>query len=74
MPGDVSVKYLFRKYYETIGPSRIIFGSDSSWFPRGFVLEYLQDQMRDCLDLNMPAQDIQMIFADNAARLLKIER
>ena len=73
VPGDVTVKYLFRKYYETIGPSRIIFGTDSSWFPRGFVLEYLQDQMRSCLDLNLPAQDIQQIFAGNAARLLKIE-
>ena len=73
VPGDVTVKYLFRKYYETIGPSRIIFGTDSSWFPRGFVLEYLQDQMRSCLDLNLPAQDIQQIFSGNAARLLKIE-
>ena len=73
VPGDVTVKYLFRKYYETIGPSRIIFGTDSSWFPRGFTIEYLQDQMRSCLDLNFPEQDIQQIFAGNAARLLKID-
>ena len=74
VPGEVSVKYLFRKYYETIGPGRIIFGSDSSWFPRGFAMRYLEDQMRDCLDLNMPDEHIQMIFAGNAARLLKIEQ
>lgn len=73
VPGEVTVKYLFRKYYETIGPSRIIFGSDSSWFPRGFAYRYLQDQVRDCLDLNMPDEHIQMIFAGNAARLLKIK-
>jgi predicted TIM-barrel fold metal-dependent hydrolase len=73
VPGDVTVKYLFRKFYETIGPERIIFGSDSSWFPRGFAFRYLQDQVRDCLDLNMPDEHIQMIFAGNAARLLKIE-
>lgn len=73
VPGEVTVKYLFRKYYETIGPSRIIFGSDSSWFPRGFAIRYLQDQMRDCLDLNMPDEHIQMIFAGNAARLLKLD-
>ena len=73
VPGDMTVKYLFRKYYETIGPSRIIFGSDSSWFPRGFAIRYLQDQLRDCLDLNFPDEHIQMIFAGNAARLLKIE-
>ena len=73
VPGEVTVKYLFRKYYETIGPERIIFGSDSSWFPRGFAIRYLQDQLRDCLDLNMPDEHIQMIFAGNAARLLKID-
>ena len=73
MPGDVTVKYLFRKFYETVGPGRIIFGSDSSWFPRGFAFRYLQDQIRDCVDLNMPDEHIQMIFAGNAARLLKIE-
>ena len=73
VPGDVTVKYLFRKYYETIGPGRIIFGTDSSWFPRGFTIEYLQDQMRSCLDLNFPERDIQQIFAGNAARLLKID-
>jgi predicted TIM-barrel fold metal-dependent hydrolase len=72
VPGEVTVKYLFRKYYETIGPERIIFGTDSSWFPRGFAFRYLQDQLRDCLDLNMPDEHIQMIFAGNAARLLKI--
>ena len=73
VPGEVTVKYLFRKYYETIGPQRIIFGSDSSWFPRGFAFRYLQDQVRDCLDLNMPDEHIQQIFAGNAARLLKID-
>lgn len=73
VPGEVTVKYLFRKYYETVGPQRIIFGSDSSWFPRGFAFRYLQDQVRDCLDLNLPDEHIQQIFAGNAARLLKIE-
>ncbi len=73
VPGEVTVKYLFRKFYETVGPTRILFGSDSSWFPRGFAFRYLQDQMRDCLDLNMPEEHIQMIFAGNARRLLKME-
>jgi predicted TIM-barrel fold metal-dependent hydrolase len=72
VPGEVTVKYLFRKFYETVGPERIIFGTDSSWFPRGFAFRYLQDQLRDCLDLNMPDAHVQQIFAGNAARLLKI--
>jgi predicted TIM-barrel fold metal-dependent hydrolase len=70
--GEWSVKKLFRKYMETIGPERIIFGSDSSYFPRGFAARYLQDQIRDCRELGMAERDVQLIFAGNAARLFKL--
>ena len=70
--GDVTVKDLFRKYLETIGPERILFGTDSSWFPRGFAIRYLQDQLRDLRDLNTPHASMAMIFAGNAKRLLKL--
>lgn len=71
--GDWTVKKLFRKYMETIGPERIIFGSDSSYFPRGFAIRYLQDQIRDCRELGLAEDHIKLIFAGNAARLFKIE-
>ena len=71
--GDWTVKKLFRKYMETIGPERIIFGSDSSYFPRGFAIRYLQDQIRDCRELGLADEHVQMIFAGNAARLFKLE-
>lgn len=70
--GDVTVKDLFRKYLETIGPERILFGTDSSWFPRGFAIRYLQDQLRDLRDLNTPHASMALIFAGNAKRLLKL--
>ena len=70
--GDWTVKKLFRKYMETIGPERIIFGSDSSYFPRGFAVRYLQDQIRDVRELGLAESHIQLIFAGNAARLFKI--
>ena len=73
VPGDLSVKDLFRKYLETIGPERIIFGSDSSWFPRGFAIRYLQDQIRDAREIGMSHEQLQLIFGANAARLFKIE-
>ena len=71
--GDWTVKKLFRKYMETIGPERIIFGSDSSYFPRGFAVRYLQDQIRDCRELGLAEDHMKLIFAGNAARLFKIE-
>lgn len=71
--GDWTTKKLFRKYMETIGPERIIFGSDSSYFPRGFAVQYLDDQLRDCYELGLTQEQIQMIFGGNAARLFKID-
>lgn len=71
--GDWTTKKLFRKYMETIGPERIIFGTDSSYFPRGFAEPYLMDQIRDVRELNYREDDIQLIFGGNAARLFKIE-
>lgn len=72
VPGDLTVKQLFRKYMSTIGPERILFGSDSSWFPRGFAIRYLQDQIRDCREIGMSHEQLQLIFGGNAARLFKI--
>jgi hypothetical protein len=73
MPEEWTVKRLYRKYLETIGPDRIIFGTDSSWFPRGFAERYLQDQIRDLVYLGVAHGTMQKILAGNAARLLKLE-
>jgi uncharacterized protein len=61
------------KYMETIGPERIIFGTDSSYFPRGFAEPYLRDQLRDCYELNYTDEQVQMIFGGNAACLFKLD-
>ncbi len=69
-PVPLGLEDLFRRFYETIGPERIIFGTDSSWFPRGFVYRYLQDQLRACRQLAFKEEDIALIFGGNARRLL----
>jgi hypothetical protein len=71
--GDWTTKKLFRKYIETIGAGRIIFGSDSSYFPRGFAIRYLDDQIRDCRELGLTDEQLKLIFAGNAAKLFKID-
>jgi predicted TIM-barrel fold metal-dependent hydrolase len=73
MPYRLTLEDLFAKAYETIGPDRMLFGSDSSYFPRGFVLRYLQDQLRICYQLNIPEAEIRAIFGGNAARLMGLE-
>ena len=73
MPYPLTVRDLLLKYYQTIGPRRILFGTDSGWFPRGFVKQYFDTQMRDCVELGFPNEDIDLIFSGNAKRLLGIK-
>ncbi|TRO48816.1 amidohydrolase [Candidatus Bathyarchaeota archaeon] len=72
MPYDLTMKDLFRKAMETIGPDRLIFATDSSYFPRGFSVEYLREQLRVCHDMGLEEESIEKIFYGNAARLLKL--
>lgn len=70
---NLTLEDLFRKFLETVGPDRIVFGSDSSWFPRGFSVRYLTEQIRICKFLNLNYTEMQMIFGGNAANLLGID-
>ncbi len=72
MPYDLTLATLFRKFLETVGPRRILFGTDSSWFPRGFAVRYLEEQLRACWELGCAEETVRAIFAGNAARLLGI--
>lgn len=70
MPYQLDLDDLFRRAYETIGPARIVFGTDSSWFPRGFSVRYLEEQVRVCRRLGFSEEDLTAIFGGNAAKLL----
>jgi len=71
-PWPFTLESLFQKYYETVGPNRIFFGTDSEWFPRGYCIRYLLDQLRACRRIGMPEQDIKKIFHDNTKSLLNL--
>jgi uncharacterized protein len=70
MPYPLTLEDLFRKAFETIGPERVLFGTDSVAFPRGFAHRYLEEQLRVCYTLNLPEDDIARVFGGNAAALL----
>ncbi|MGD8565546.1 MAG: amidohydrolase family protein [Candidatus Bathyarchaeota archaeon] len=73
LPFEISLKTLFRKVIETVGPDRVIFGSDSSYFPRGFSIQYLREQIKACRSIGLENQSIDKIFRKNAAKLLKLD-
>jgi predicted TIM-barrel fold metal-dependent hydrolase len=73
MPYPLTLADLFRKFLETVGPERIIFGSDSAHFPRGLVRAYYDEQTRIVRQLGLSPGDRHLIFAANAARLLQLD-
>jgi len=73
MPYPVTLESSFEKFYKTFGPERILFGTDSSYFPRGYAIDYLKEQNRIVRFLNIPENEVQMIFGGNIAKLLNIE-
>lgn len=70
MPYELTLESVLRKTYELIGPERILFGTDASGFPRGYPYRYLQDQVRACRELRFAETEIELIFGNNARRLL----
>lgn len=73
MPYPLTLEDLFRKAFDTIGPERVLFGTDSAAFPRGFAGRYLQDQLRACYTMNLPEEDVALVFGGNAARLFGLD-
>jgi len=72
MPYTLTLEDLFRKAFETIGPERVLFGTDSNAFPRGFAQRYLEEQLRVCYTLNLSEAEIAKVFGGNAASLLNV--
>ncbi len=72
MPYELDLETLFRKYRETIGPERILFGTDSSWFPRGFATAYLDEQVRAMVYVGYSESEVDAVLYGNAARLLRL--
>lgn len=62
---------LFRK---TVGAERLVFGTDSSYFPRGFVRAYLEEWLEVSEAVGMGETERALFFGGNALRLLGVDR
>ncbi|MBO8142392.1 MAG: amidohydrolase [Firmicutes bacterium] len=73
VPETLSLTSVLRRFVETIGPERIIFGTDSTALPRGFIRLYYEEMQRACWALNLSEEEQDQIFYGNAARLLHLD-
>jgi predicted TIM-barrel fold metal-dependent hydrolase len=67
-PG-LSLDDVFWQALSVTGPDRLLFGTDSSFFPRGWQRPVFEAQQRTAEKLGIGASDRQKIFGQNFDRL-----
>jgi uncharacterized protein len=70
MPYELDRRELLSRVISTVGPTRVIFGTDSSYFPRGFVAAYLAQWLETAAEIGMSEAEQALFFGGNAARIL----
>jgi uncharacterized protein len=67
---EITLKDVFRKALEIYGPNRLLFGSDSSFFPRGWNRPVFDTQVQILKELDVKEDAARAIFGGNLKRLL----
>lgn len=66
---NLSLKDVFARALDVVGPSRLIFGTDSSFFPRGWQSKIYETQRAVLTDLGVSVEDQAAIFGGNFMRV-----
>jgi predicted TIM-barrel fold metal-dependent hydrolase len=64
------LRAVFQKFLATMGSGRILFGSDSGMFPRGYRYDIVDNQTKLIQEMRVPLADAKKIFYENAASLI----
>jgi len=67
--GNLDLRTVFRRALDVVGPKRLLFGSDSSFFPRGWNAQIFDAQSKALYEIGVPAEVARAIFHDNLAQL-----
>jgi len=70
-PG-LTLAAVFRRAIAVLGPERLLFGTDSSWFPRGWCRDPFDQQSAALAELNAGGDMRAMIFHANFDRLFPV--
>jgi predicted TIM-barrel fold metal-dependent hydrolase len=65
----LDLRSVLRRVLDVVGPGRLMFGSDSSFFPRGWHTTILEHQARALYELGVVAADASKILHGNLASL-----
>jgi len=70
--GGQTLENVFKSALAVLGPARLLFGTDSSFFPRGWQAGIYEDQQRILTSLGVGAADAAAIFGGNFERLFPV--
>jgi predicted TIM-barrel fold metal-dependent hydrolase len=65
----LDIKTVLRRAMDVAGAQRLLFGTDSSFFPRGWNYEIYEAQTRAFLDLGVSATDARLMLEENLVRI-----
>jgi hypothetical protein len=68
--GHLTLRDVFRHSLEVVGPRRLVFGTDSSFFPRGWHDAVFEDQAKALYEIGTSEADAHAIFGENLLRIL----
>jgi hypothetical protein len=66
----LTVADLFERTIDAVGSERLLFGTDSSFFPRGYRTNILNDHLAICDRLGLSPEQIDGVFGGNIRRIL----
>ncbi|MGI8991735.1 MAG: amidohydrolase family protein [Bryobacteraceae bacterium] len=69
-PVALDLKTVFRRALDVAGAQRLLFGSDPSFFPRGWNAEIFMRQSEILHELGIGEMDVRQILGGNLARIL----
>ena len=65
----IDLRQVFRRAVDVVGPKRLLFGTDSSFFPRGWHYQIFEEQATALYELGVSVADARGIFGENLLRI-----
>jgi len=66
----IDLRQVFRRALDVCGPRRLLFGTDSSFFPRGWQHAIFEAQATALYELGVSEPDARAIFGENLLRII----